>query len=740
MTLLEKQSQSALEQSDPRLKRRERTLPLAVVALLAVLALIGTLFFYKYLDETLFRERNSHFIEISDKVTQVIQSAVRHYRTVTNTVENLLVETDAQDAREVTGRLEEIEAYLELEPGSVLAFDREARLYVSDGAESNWQDAALLADERERQELVTTLDYRMDGGAYILFLKKLDAPVELQEREITHVGVVVNVAVFQEAFDADVFANRSHVYVISPNGRRLYRHQCEGGFIDGYNLLTALEEYTFIHGGSLKDMRENIEKRVSAGYEFVYGKERYFVAASPVGQTDWSVLTFVPTEVLGAGTTEFLNMAVVYATAIVSLAVLMIGLLLYFFMAKKSDKQIIEHQRKTNEMLKDAAAAANAASEAKSNFLSHMSHDIRTPINGIMGMTDIALKNLGDITRVEDCLNKIESSSGHLLSLVNDVLDMSRIESGKTRIAREPMDMRQVIGHCTSIIGGQLQGRAVELVEEFEELPHPRVLGDELHLRQVLINILGNAVKFTPDGGKIYFRIQELSAEEEEVLFRLEVEDTGVGMTPEFLPHIFEAFAQEDDGTRTVYKGTGLGMTITKQFVDLMGGSLTVESQVNVGTCFTLELPLPIDLETRESQEEVCEEAELAGARLLLAEDNELNMEIAQYMLEDVGIEVVPAMDGQGALDTFSASEPGYFDGILMDVMMPVMDGLEATRAIRALDREDAKTVPIIAMTANAYDEDKRRCLEAGMNAHMAKPIDGGTLIRILEHYIKPRQ
>ena len=740
MALLEIQSQGMAEQTDRRLKRRERTLPLTVVALLAVLALTGTLFFYGYLDETLFRERNSHLIEISDKVTQVIQSAVRHYRTVTNTVENLLAETSAQDSREVTKRLEEIGDYLELEPGSVLAFDSEARLYVSDGATSNWRDAALLAADQERQELVTTLDYRMDGSTYILFLKKMDTSVELGGREITHVGVVVNITVFQEAFDADVFANKSHVYVINPNGRRLYRHKCEGGFIDGYNILTALEEYTFIHGGSLKDMRENIGGHVSAGYEFAYGEEKYFVAASPVGQTDWSVLTFVPTEVLGAGTTEFLNMAVVYATAIVSLAVLMIGLLLFFFMAKKSDKRIIEHQRKTNEMLKDAADAANAASVAKSNFLSHMSHDIRTPINGIMGMTDIALKNLEEPERVEDCLHKIESSSGHLLSLVNDVLDMSRIESGKTQIAREPMDMRQVIGHCTSIIGGQLQGRAVELVEEFEELSHPHVLGDELHLRQVLINILGNAVKFTPDGGKIYFRIQELSAVEDEVLFRLEVEDTGVGMRPEFLPHIFEAFSQEDDGTRTIYKGTGLGMTITKQFVDLMGGALSVESQLNVGTCFTLELPLTIDWEVRESPEEVCREVELAGARLLVAEDNELNMEIAQYMLEDVGIEVTPAMNGREALDIFAASEPGTFDGVLMDVMMPVMDGLEAARSIRALNREDALNVPIIAMTANAYDEDKRRCLEAGMNAHMAKPIDGETLIRILEHYIKPGQ
>lgn len=717
-------------------RKRERGLSIIAVALLAVLAAISTLIFYRYMDGTLFAERNSNFIEISDKVTGIIELVVGHYEKASCTAENLLNRADLSKTEEIPDSLEEIRLCLGVEKGVVLAFDEQARFYASDGTVRDWRETAVLSNGDEIQELAMMLDYREDDVTHILFIKKLGEPIEVEGRCLTHVGLAVDISVFQEAFDPDMFQNQSHVYVVSPDGSRLFRHVCEGGFIDSYNLMSVLESCEFIHGGTVDDLHKNLQERSSAGYEILYEKERYFVATSSVAHTNWAVLTFVPMEVLGAGTSAFLNTAILYVSAIAALVVLMMGLAMFTLLSKRSDRRIIEHQRQLNELLKDAADAANAANVAKSDFLSHMSHDIRTPINGIMGMTDIALKNLDDRAKTLDCLKKIEGSSGHLLSLVNDVLDMSRIESGKTQISHEPMHLAQVIERCISIIGGQLLGRDVELVEEISLLEHPRVLGDELHLRQVLINILGNAVKFTPDGGKIYFRIQELGVLKSTARFRLEVEDTGIGMKPEFLPHIFEAFAQEEGGNRSTYKGTGLGMAITKKFVDLMGGTITVDSQLNVGTRFVLEFPMEIDQRQPEEQESDVRQTELAGTRLLVAEDNELNLEIAQYVLEDKGIEVVPAMDGQEALDVFSASQSGFFDGILMDVMMPVMDGLAATRAIRALERGDAKTIPIIAMTANAYDEDRRKCLEAGMNAHVAKPIDEETLFQVLSHYI----
>ena len=554
---------------------------------------------------------------------------------------------------------------------------------------------------------------------------------------LTHIGVVVDLSVFQKTFDAELFQNRSHVYVVNPDGYSLYRHECAGGFIDDYDILGTLKkDCEFIHGGTTESLHRNLQERTSAGYEFYFGEERYFVAASPVRQTDWAVLTFVPTEVLSAGTTSFLNMAVVYVSVIASMVVLMMGLLMFFFISKRGDRRIIAHQRQANALLKDAADAANAASIAKSDFLSHMSHDIRTPINGIMGMTEIALKNIDDKDRVLDCLQKIDGSSGHLLSLVNDVLDMSRIESGKVQISHKPLNILELLRHCSSIISGQLQGRDIMFTEEFENIENPHILGDELHLRQVLINILGNAVKFTPDGGRIYFRVREFSAEGEAARFHIEIEDTGIGMKPEFLPHIFEPFAQEDGGNRSSYKGTGLGMSITKKFMDLMGGTVEVQSEPGKGTLFRLELPVEIDREWQGEQEPAGQQTTLAGARVILAEDNDLNMEIAVFMLESLEIEVTAVTDGKAALDAFAAAAPGTFDGILMDVMMPVMDGLTATREIRALEREDAGVIPIIAMTANAYDEDRRKCMEAGMDAHMSKPIDGEVLRKMLVQYI----
>lgn len=727
------------DQLEPGQKHTERLLPAVVLAVLAILAVTGTLLFYQYQERSIFQERQSHFIELSGRVTQVMESVVTHYRSAAEAAGRLLVRSDPQTGPALLDQLETIQACLDVDQTLVLEPESRRCTGIANGtpvAVNYEYPSALSADDLDEQALVKV--DAVSGRSYVLFFERLSHPLRVENQPVPYVGVAVDLSTFQEAFDADSFQGSSHVYVISPDGSQLYRHQCEGGFLDDANLLTALERYPFVHGGALEDLRRDVAGRRSGGYELDYGTERYFVAASPVAGTDWTVLSFVPTKVLGSGSTSFLNTSVICVSAIAALVVLMMGILLHLFTRKRSDQRLIAHQKQANSLLQIAADAANAANVAKSEFLSHMSHDIRTPINGIMGMTEIAFKHLEEPERVCDCLNKIKGSSNHLLSLVNDVLDMSRIESGKTHIAQEPMDMRQVVGRCAVIVSGQLQGRDVALVEEFAPLAHPFVLGDELHLRQVLINILGNAVKFTHDGGSIYFRCSETAAEGDTAWFRLEVEDTGIGMKPEFLPHIFDAFAQEDGGTRSSYKGTGLGMSITKKFVDLMEGSITVESQLNVGSRFVVELPLRIDQTVRQ-EEAPSDQASLEGMRLLLAEDNELNMEIAQYMLEDMGAQFVAVLNGQEALDAFAASEPGYFSAVLMDVMMPVMDGLAATRAIRALDRPDAGSIPIIAMTANAYDEDRRRCLEAGMNAHVPKPIDSAALAQALMAHIVRR-
>ena len=391
--------------------------------------------------------------------------------------------------------------------------------------------------------------------------------------------------------------------------------------------------------------------------------------------------------------------------------------------------------REMQKKLEAALAAEEKANRAKTVFLSHMSHDIRTPINGIMGMTDIALRNIDDRARISDCLAKINSASQHLLGLVNDVLDMSRIESGKVQIDGKPFSVLTLLDGCCSVIMGQTIKKQITLQTDFSRLQQTLLKGDELHLRQILINILGNAVKFTPSGGKVMFTASSKKISDAEAEFIAVIRDNGIGMSREFQSRIFEPFSQEEENGSS-YRGTGLGMSIVKQLLELMGGKIEVKSTPGEGSTFTVRLLLPVDTEERGEKGEKNFAEDLTGIRILLAEDNELNMEIALYLLEDRKARVTPVSNGREAVDTFVKNPRGSFDIILMDIQMPVMDGYEATRKIRSVNRPDAKKIPIIAMTANAFTEDVQAALDAGMNAHIAKPIDVKALYAEIRTFI----
>lgn len=400
--------------------------------------------------------------------------------------------------------------------------------------------------------------------------------------------------------------------------------------------------------------------------------------------------------------------------------------------------ETVRAEQEQQRLLKEALAQAESANRAKTAFLNNMSHDIRTPMNAIIGYTNIALKQ--DITpEMRDWLEKIGKSSDHLLTLINDVLDISRIESGKVTFNPVPVDITTVTDTVLDIMNGFLAGRNLDFRVKRIRPENPYVLADTVRIREVLVNILGNAVKFTEDGGTITLEITPRIAQDDRhgvICYR--VTDTGIGMSPEYLAHIFEEFSQEESGARTQYRGSGLGMSITKHYVDIMGGTITVESRQGVGSCFTVELP--VELTSRESvegkQEIVAPEA-LAGVRVLLAEDNDLNAEIATVQMEDLGLRVTRARNGQEAVHLFQEAAPGSFDMILMDIMMPLMNGYEAARAIRALDdRPDGKSIPIIAMTANAFAEDIQASLNAGMNAHLSKPVEVDAFIAVLAKYL----
>ena len=422
-----------------------------------------------------------------------------------------------------------------------------------------------------------------------------------------------------------------------------------------------------------------------------------------------------------------------------------------------------------------ALRKAEEASVAKTEFLSNMSHDIRTPINGIMGMLDIAEDNFDNKARVRDCMTKMRGAASHLLSLINDVLDMTKIESGNMQMLDTSFDLRALLESCCSIVEGQIADRHMTFTKQIGPFWHPYLIGSELHIRQVLINILSNSVKYTPDGGEINFRAKETLFEEGLVHLRMEIKDNGIGMSEEFLQHIFEPFTQEQRSSRTHYKGTGLGMAITKKLVDQMHGSLDVESEPGKGSTFIVRLSLPVGTPPKDEPSVVVRHAApaaasgsswndtpaaaaetspaspaapaaaeaappLAGLHLLLAEDNELNSEIATTLLEEQGAKITAVENGRLALEAVQNAAPRTYDAILMDVMMPEMNGLEATRCIRAYEgKGPGEGTPIIAMTANVFADDVKACLDAGMNSHVGKPLDMKVLIGEILKYTDAR-
>ena len=381
-------------------------------------------------------------------------------------------------------------------------------------------------------------------------------------------------------------------------------------------------------------------------------------------------------------------------------------------------KQEQEKDEKYKAELLIAAKKAEAANEAKTEFLQRMSHDIRTPINGICGLVDMADHYVDDMEKQTEYRTKIKEASNLLLELVNDVLDMSKLESGEVVLEESPFNLSKIFEEVLVVIEQIAAEQNIRIVWEKKEIIHRDLIGSPGYVKRVMMNILSNAVKYNRENGYIYLSCMEIPSEQPGMTtMEFICRDTGIGMTEEFQKHIFEPFAQEYTGSRTKFVGTGLGMAIARKLVEKMGGTITFESEKGVGTTFVIRVPFKIDpdADKREEQKEVSEKS-IKGLHILLAEDNELNMEIAEFMLQNEGADVTKAWNGQEAVELFRKSEPGEFDVILMDIMMPVMNGYEATKMIRSLDREDAKTIPIIAMTANAFTEDRIRAKEAGMD------------------------
>ena len=454
-------------------------------------------------------------------------------------------------------------------------------------------------------------------------------------------------------------------------------------------------------------------------------------------QRDYYIYTYLPD-------TEVFRNLPLSVTAVVFLYLLIFGI--FCFWGYRADlahrKQEQEKDEKYKAELLRAAKKAEAANEAKTEFLQRMSHDIRTPINGICGMINVADHYADNMEKQTECRAKIKKTSHLLLELINEVLDMSKLESDEVVLEEIPFNLNSIFEEILGVIEHMAAEQNIRIIWEKKEVTHWNLIGSPVHVKRILMNILSNAVKYNKENGYVYISCREIPSKQTAMTtLEFVCRDTGIGMTEAFQKRIFEPFAQEHAGSRTKFAGTGLGMPITKKLVEKMGGTISFESKEGTGTTFVIRIPFQIDADMKDRTEtEEKTETSIQGLHVLLTEDNELNMEIAEFVLQNEGAVVTKAWNGQKAVDIFRKSRPGEFDAILMDIMMPVMNGYEAAKMIRSLDREDAKVIPIIAMTANAFTEDKMRAKEAGMDEHIAKPVDGKLLVKVINELVKRNQ
>ena len=454
-------------------------------------------------------------------------------------------------------------------------------------------------------------------------------------------------------------------------------------------------------------------------------------------QRDYYIYAYLPD-------TEVFRNLPLSVTAVVFLYLLIFGI--FCFWGYRADlahrKQEKEKDEKYKAELLRAAKKAEAANEAKTEFLQRMSHDIRTPINGICGMINVADHYADNMEKQTECRAKIKKTSHLLLELINEVLDMSKLESDEVVLEDIPFNLNSIFEEILGVIEHMATEQNIRIIWEEKEVTHWNLIGSPVHVKRILMNILSNAVKYNKENGYVYISCREIPSKQTAMpTLEFVCRDTGIGMTEAFQKRIFEPFAQEHAGSRTKFAGTGLGMPITKKLVEKMGGTISFESKEGTGTTFVIRIPFQIDADMKDRNEtEEKTETSIQGLHVLLTEDNELNMEIAEFVLQNEGAVVTKAWNGQKAVDIFRKSRPGEFDAILMDIMMPVMNGYEAAKMIRSLDREDAKVIPIIAMTANAFTEDKMRAKEAGMDEHIAKPVDGKLLVKVINELVKRDQ
>ena len=702
-------------------------LPVALVMVLVAALAFGIFFMRNSLMKLTVEERSNQLEEMVTQIQANLDSGLQIHWNLVAGLNNAAQGNHFKNSQDVSDNIVHMEKDFrtDLYGCRVMLLDEQGTAYLSDGPAGIWYDVSHLLDGEKRHTFVSETD--TIDGSFLAFAQELDSPITMGEDHVrfTHIVLLKDIQTVKQYYTTTTYGGKAATYIIKKNGTLAYFDADSDDVISARNIYKALEEAEYIQGRSFGIIKEQLDRDGIAAANILLNQTEYFYCLTALNNYDMTLMLLIPADSVAVSTMNMMNATVQTETIFISAMALLMLLAFFSLIKVQRSSQMVKLEQETNRELNRLRAAAETANAAKSTFLNNMSHDIRTPMNAIIGFTNIALKQ-NPKPEVKACLDKISDSSEHLLALINDVLDISRIESGKVQYTPAPVDITEVSDSVLSIMYGYLSNRDITFQTELGQPQTRYVLTDAVRVREVLVNILGNAVKFTNDGGTVTYAVSYHPGEDDRhVNVRYRISDTGIGMSEEFVTHIFDEFSQEEHGARTQYKGTGLGMAITKRYVDLMGGTISVESKKGVGSTFTVELPMEIaDSCEGKKTDFAVGKVDLHGLKVLLAEDNDLNAEIAIVQMEELGMQITRAVDGEEAVRCFAENPQGTFDIILMDVMMPKMNGYEATKAIRRLDdRPDGRTIPIIAMTANAFAEDVQASLDAGMNGHLSKPI-----------------
>ena len=728
-----------------------------------IVAVILTLFIMSqtYIQNLVYHERLNQMEEVTHQMFRSLEDVIDTHWDDVNVQCNYLyctpLKTDTEFYRYLQ-KLSELSNYHERQI-ELIAVDSAGHYYTENGRMGLLREMNYLEDSPQRISYVSN-SLTVDDSRMV-FLEQLSTPITLQsgEKEITlrYFGISQSMTQLNDYFRCDAYENNNSVYVLDDNGFKLFNAN-DTELLKGHNVYTVLSQMSYLHGSSFAVAKERLARTGSCYSNAVLDGTEYYYALKQMENAQWTLAFLVPAKYVAVNTQKLVSIVMIIII-VIAMVFSVITVFVGWSLLRQKQQQELQAEKEANLRLEqynihltqvndelrqaqdiaaEALQSAERASKAKTDFLANMSHDIRTPMNAIIGITTLMKNELHQPEKLAEHLDKLENSGQLLLGIINDILDMSRIESGKTTLNVEKMNLPQQISQLDSIIRQQA-GQRSQTFTVNTHLQHENVLADPNRLNRVLMNILSNAVKYTPTGGHIRFEVDELPRNEHYARYRFVVQDDGIGMSEAYQKTLFDPFTREERSGTNKVQGTGLGMAITKNIVDLMGGSINVESTTSKGTRFEVVLEFPVDAEADtvpEAQvlpEEEEETSPLSGMKFLCAEDNAINAEILEMLLEANGASCTICSNGQEIVDAFASVKPGEYDMILMDVQMPVMDGLEATRRIRSGENPLGRIIPILAMTANAFLEDMQKSREAGMDEHLSKPVD----IAALEQTVK---